>query len=195
MALAGHWRLLPFTKLSCRFVDLPQYSRILKREYTECETWRKLVVERLQQIKPDLVIVSVAGGMEPMIAADGDPGHQGTALARLLDQIPGRQAIIVDTPQSQYDVPACIARHVADVRSCETPRSVAFYHHWTLERTAAALTGATLVDLSDSICSGNPCPVVHGGMIVYRDSFHLTATFAAALAARLEAHLPKVGGS
>jgi hypothetical protein len=190
IALARHWRLVPLTKLSCRFLDLRQYSRILQREYTECETWRGLVVRRLQTLKPDLVVVAVAGGMEPMTPADGSATVQGQAVARLLRQVPGRLAIIVDTPQSSYDVPACLAAHLADTRACATSRSVAFYHHWTLERTAAQLSGARLIDLSNDICPWDPCPAVLRGMIVYRDSFHLTATFSASLASALAAQLP-----
>ena len=47
LARRHDWRLVVFTKISCRFVDLPIYSRDLKREYTECERWRELVVARL----------------------------------------------------------------------------------------------------------------------------------------------------
>ncbi len=78
IALAKHWKLVPFVKLSCRFLDLPIYSRVLKREYTECEPWRPLVIKRLQALKPDLTIVAAAEGMEPMTAGRqlaGRPGH------------------------------------------------------------------------------------------------------------------------
>ena len=47
--------------------------------------------------------------------------------------------------------------------------------------------------MSDLICPYDPCPVVLNGMIVYRDSFHITATFAESLAPELEARLPRPG--
>ena len=195
IAVARGWRLVPFVKLSCRFVDLPMYSTILKREYTECEAWRHLVVRRLQTMRPDLVLVAVAGGMTPMVAGDGDPRVQGTAMARLLSQIPGHIAILVDTPQARKDVVACLSRHVADVTQCATPRAAAYtWRHLRLEKTATRLSGASLVDLSATICPYDPCPAVLGGRIVYRDGFHLTATFAAALAGPLAAALPAIPG-
>ena len=56
----------------------------------------------------------------------------------------------------------------------------------TIERLAAEATGATLIDLTARICRGDPCPVAVDGMIVFRDSRHLTATFAASLAPDLD---------
>jgi hypothetical protein len=47
-----------------------------------------------------------------------------------------------------------------------------------------------VVDLSAATCPRDPCPVVVDGMLVYRDSHHLTATFAASLAPTLYASLP-----
>jgi peptidoglycan/LPS O-acetylase OafA/YrhL len=192
VAIANHWRLVTYTKISCRFFDLPIYSREMKREYTECEAWRLNVVAALRQLRPALTIVSVAGGMAPIVRADDDPTRQGIATARLLGPVPGLKAIIVDSPQSMYDVPACLASHLGDTRPCRTPRSYALsWRHLKLERAAAAsMPATTIVDLTDAICPGDPCPVVLNGTIVYRDVFHLTATFSASLASALAARLP-----
>jgi len=48
------------------------------------------------------------------------------------------------------------------------------------------VTGDSLLDLTTAVCRGDPCPVVVDGMIVFRDVRHLTATFAASLAPRLD---------
>ncbi|HTS15675.1 MAG TPA: acyltransferase family protein, partial [Candidatus Sulfotelmatobacter sp.] len=195
IALAKHWRLVPLVKLSCRFVDLPIFSRVLKREYTECEAWRPLVIKRLQALKPDLTIVAAAEGMDPMIPADNSPAVQGTAMAVLLRQIPGPKAVIVDTPAPDVVVPECLSAHTNDVTKCATPRSIAYtWRHRTLEVTAVKATPhSTLVDMSTAICPYDPCPAVYNGMIVYRDNFHLTATFSAYLAPQLAAALPAIG--
>jgi peptidoglycan/LPS O-acetylase OafA/YrhL len=187
------WRLLPFTKVSCRFVDLPIMSRELVREYTECETWRERVVERLIEEDPDIVVVASARGMAVMDPGDDDPTRQGEAMARLLVRIPGRIAVLADTPQSMYDVPACISRNLADVTLCETPIEVAFnWRRLRLERAATEASGATLIDLTDWICPRQRCPVVMNGTLVYRDIHHMTATFAASLADPLLEALPPV---
>ncbi len=188
------WRLVPFIKLSCRFIDMPIYSFWLNRDYTECYQWRDLVVHRLKVLKPDLIIVSVIRDEETSRAADPDPVHQGEAMARLLEQLPGKVAIIVDTPSSRFNVPACLSKHRSDVRPCETARATALGPDPGLvERTAAKDLGATLIDLTPLICPGARCPVVLDGMIVYRDSHHLTATFARSFSAEIEQALPVLG--
>ena len=195
LAQRHDWRLVVFTKISCRFTDLPIYSRDLKREYTECEQWRERVVDQLQALRPDLVVVSAARGMATVNPADDSPARQGEGMARLLARVPGRHAIIVDTPQSHVEVPACLSRHVSDTRPCDTLRSNALnWRHLLLERAAATADGATLIDMTDVLCPGDVCPAVLDGFIVLRDVFHLTATFSASLADELEPTLVRLAG-
>ena len=101
----------------------------------------------------------------------------------------------MDTPAPEFDVPVCLSAHIRDVTQCATPRATAYtWRHRTLEVTATKATPkTTLVDLSTAICPYDPCPAVYNGMIVYRDNFHLTATFAAYLAPQLAAALPAIG--
>ncbi|MDO8484011.1 MAG: SGNH hydrolase domain-containing protein [Candidatus Limnocylindrales bacterium] len=191
IAKANGWRLLTFTKASCVFVDLPIYSPILKREYTECEAWRPLVVERLIDARPDLTIVSSDRWLPTQVKSDADPTRQGEAMARLLNQIPGAIAILGDTPASRVDVPVCLSRNLADITRCATSRIQAFGRQQLVrERAAARAADATVIDLSDAICPADPCQAVVGDTIVQRDDHHLTATFAASLAGQLEAALP-----
>jgi SGNH domain (fused to AT3 domains) len=129
-----------------------------------------------------------------VVDADYDPELQGEAVARLIRRIPGEVAIIVDTPRSDHDVPACLASHRKTIERCTTTRSAAFgWRYWLREAEAARLTGATLVDLSAATCPTDPCPPVVGSMLVYRDHHHLTATFVRSLVGELGAALPAIG--
>ena len=58
--------------------------RILKtpKDAAECDTWRGLVVARLQALKPDLVIEASIRDLVTSNATDSDPVHQGAAMAR-----------------------------------------------------------------------------------------------------------------
>jgi peptidoglycan/LPS O-acetylase OafA/YrhL len=192
IANAHGWRLLVFVKASCVFVDLPIYSPILKREYTECEGWRPQVVQRLVAANPDLTIVSSDRWLPPIDGTPISQKRQGEALARLLAPVPGAIALLADTPASRFDVPVCLSQHPDDIRACATDRLYAFGRQALVrERTAVKeLASATMVDLTDAVCPGDPCQAVVDGMIVQRDDHHLTATFAAALAPALEAALP-----
>ena len=185
------WRLIPFTKFSCVFVDMPVWQPNLDREYTECEDWRERVVDRLAKVRPDLVIVASDRWFPVIASRDNEPERQGAAMARLIRRIPGKVAIIVDTPRADVDVPACLAQHPKAIERCTTTRAAAFgWRHLRRETEAARLTGASLVDLSAVVCPDDPCPPVIGNTLVYRDHHHLTATFVRSVAADLDAALP-----
>jgi hypothetical protein len=171
------------------------YSPWLKREYSECEAWRGNVVNALQELVPDLIVVTSHRWFPTVVAGDQDATRQGEAMARLLRQLPGRLALLADTPISRYDVPACLSRNLDDVRRCATDRAYAFGSKpRARELVASRLTGASLVDMSDVVCPGQgACPAVVDGMIVYRDDHHLTATFSASLAPVLAERLPAFG--
>jgi peptidoglycan/LPS O-acetylase OafA/YrhL len=188
------WRLVPFTKFSCVFVDLPIWSPNLNREYTECETWRENVVDRLVQLKPDLVIIASNRWLPVIANRDNEPERQGAALARFIDRIPGTVALLVDTPRSEFDVPACLAKHRNAIERCTTTRTAALgWRHLRREKEAARLTGATVVDMTDIVCPTDRCPPIIGKTLVYRDHHHLTATFVVSIAPDLAAALPVVG--
>jgi peptidoglycan/LPS O-acetylase OafA/YrhL len=190
LAVKHGWRLIPFTKYSCVFVDMPIWSPYLEREYTECERWRERVVARLRQIKPDVVVIAGARWFPTVNDADNDPIRQGAATARLVERIPGRVAIMVDTPRSQFDVPACLARHRDAIEACTTTRADAFtWRHRRRERETVKRSDAELIDLSRATCPTDPCPPIIGKRLVYRDHHHLTTTFAASLAPVLDAAL------
>jgi peptidoglycan/LPS O-acetylase OafA/YrhL len=188
IALARHWRILTFVKVACPFIDMRVNNIALKREYTECEAYRTATIARLAQVQPDLTLVSLSRfAIHPTLAGDRDLDRQGAAYGRVLAQIPGLVAAIVDTPEAGRDIPSCLSRHVADVRACAIKPSVAYSGNLgALEKTAATASGAGLIDLTSRVCRADPCAAVVDGMIVYRDSRHLTATFAASLAHDLD---------
>ena len=192
LAKKNGWKLLPHTKVSCRFVDMEFLSRTLQRLYHECFRWRDAVIDRLKRIKPDMVIVTVARALKPARAVDDNPRRQGEAAARLLKQIPGQKVVLVDTPQSRVDPPACLSSNKSDIRRCTTTWSRAFsWRYLHLEKALAkALGGVPMINLSEEICPGHTCPAVIGNKIVYRDYHHLTATFSRSLAPLIEAQLP-----
>ena len=191
LAKKHDWRLVVMTKVSCRFVDVPQYSRPLKRAYTECATWLPRVHDRLVAIKPTYTFIEITRALQPIRSADNDPARQGRLVAPLLEGVPGKYVMIGDTPQSYYDVPACISSHRRDVRPCETDRAAAFgWRYLKLENAFAKATGGTVIKLSPTICPRDPCPVIQDGMIIYRDDHHLTATYARSLAPLIDAALP-----
>lgn len=195
IARARAWRVMPFTKDSCIFLDMRIESLHLEREYAECTRWRQAVLQVLQREKPDLVLVSSSRWVHPVNPLDADLRRQGDAMARLLRLLPGRVAVIADTPLSFYDVPACLSRPVRPPDGCSTSRGYALTAHLMRDKFAADISGAWLIDPAEWLCGEAMCPAIIDWTIVYRDDHHLTATFARSLAPALDARLAEALGA
>jgi hypothetical protein len=63
------WRLLTRTKSACSPADVPVFNDNVKREYTECATWRDGVLHELETRPPFLVVIS--GSRSPKVLAAG----------------------------------------------------------------------------------------------------------------------------
>jgi len=95
--------------------------------------------------------------------------------------------VIVDTPRPGIDVPECIAENENNLTECAVDRSDAVASSGSQPmQEAAATVGVDTVDMADVLCSPESCAPVVGGVIVWRDSHHITATYAETLAGSLE---------
>jgi peptidoglycan/LPS O-acetylase OafA/YrhL len=193
------WRLRAFTKSACPIVDATVWNSVLRRGYRECDTWRDALRQRIAEEKPALVVVANSHPYELM---DGEgsrleSGHDEAWRAALAEELAalGEGApvvVIADTPRLGYDPAECLATSEG-IEACDVQRSrmedVAYAEQ---ERAAVAEAGAGLVSAADWICEAEDCPLVRGSILVYRDSHHLTATYAARLAERLGVALDTV---
>ena len=97
------------------------------------------------------------------------------------------------------NVPQCLSVHLDDYRRCAYSRSTGFGASMgSREQFAQVASGASIVDLTEEVCPGTgSCPVVIDGMIAWRDTNHLSATFSATLAPemgrQLVADFPSIG--
>jgi peptidoglycan/LPS O-acetylase OafA/YrhL len=166
-----------------------------KRAYRECREWNERVKALLLKLKPSLVVTSHATDYE--LADDANEietarkvfAGYSDALQQLAAQ--GLKVLAIrDTPLMGFDVADCVATEGATLKKCSKPRSEALPTAFQLE----GLTKSEVVDLSDFICRRETCPPVVGGVLVYRDSNHLTATYAKTLAPFLWSQVDKLLG-
>jgi hypothetical protein len=104
----------------------------------------------------------------------------------------GRRVVVVlDNPSPPYDIIDCVATYTDRLSSCAFARAPAAAASGALAQQRALLgaDGVGVVDVNDWICPAGTCPAVIGEVLVYRQSAHLTATYAATLAPRLDAAL------
>jgi hypothetical protein len=81
-----------------------------------------------------------------------------------------------------FDVPACVSEHLDALRRCAFARGPAAARAREVSDGARLVRGVTVLDPTDLICLPDVCPSVIGDVLVYRNSGHLTASFAATLA-------------
>ncbi|NMO52565.1 acyltransferase [Actinoplanes sp. TBRC 11911] len=193
--LAGehHWRLVSLTKSACTAADVPVRHDILKREYTECTAFHRSALARIQTLKPSLVVVGSSFNYD-LARPEADQAKQWraawdrtfTALAGTGAQV----AAIADTPYMGMPVPECLAQE-SDIGKCT--RSLHSSLRGPAQRRVflayAGTPSATVINPIDWFCD-DACPAVIGNILVYRDSNHMTTTYARALAPLLDARLP-----
>jgi peptidoglycan/LPS O-acetylase OafA/YrhL len=201
LAKEQDWRLLSMTKSACSPADIPIWTSLLKRTYTECASWREAVLTRLEREHPDLVVVSESrnytleiDGKESEVDDHEDVWIDG--LRRTLRRITDAgvtPVLIGDTPRMAIDPPVCLSQHVDDVSRCATPAAQAVDRH-ALNRDGkvARSLGITFIDPTAWVCFTDPCVAVNGRFLVFRDTHHLAATYSRALAPRLFPQLPPI---
>jgi peptidoglycan/LPS O-acetylase OafA/YrhL len=194
VAKAHGWKLIPYLKIDCSFLDLNdlEYFGPPRVAYPECMTWNRAVVSKLQKNPPDLVIIS--GSRWIFTASNINVTTQTSALTAMINKIPksSKVVLIQDPPlPTSQSVPECLSSYLNDYRRCAYTRTVGFGPSMgQREQNAAKATGAGLIVLTDQICPGTGnCPVVINNIIVWRDQHHLTATFATTLGPAIDEQL------
>ena len=205
LANVEHWKLVTLTKSACTPADVTVWNPTFKRAYTECDAWRAKAFDRITALHPALVVMAmsrtytlVVGSATATVPQRPDLWDAGIAasLQRLSDAA-DHVVLIGDTPRSKVDPPVCLSKHLGDALACATPSASSLDPKRTAGDLAdAEAAGATFIDPTPWVCPSEPCPVVIGSYLVFRDSHHLTTPFATALSRRMLAALPPpLGGA
>ncbi|MGO4703369.1 acyltransferase family protein [Dyella sp. 2RAB6] len=182
------WRLLVVTKSSCPMVDESFFYERIRREFTECTHWRSAALELIAEMKPDLLLLSNASnyGFTQSQWVDG--------TARVLQAVAGpvkRVVVLRATPGIRFDGPSCLATHIGKLDACGAPyRDPQADRVFAWQQEASARFGnASTLDFNDLICPDATCKAAKGGQVVFRDSQHMTASFAESLGDAVTARL------
>jgi peptidoglycan/LPS O-acetylase OafA/YrhL len=188
----NHWRVVSWGKESCTINDvLVPYIRT-GQPYPQCRTWRDKTIQRIRALRPQVVLV---GGFlyydDP-----GVPVDRWTALT--LDTVravsaPGTTVdYLMPDALPVRDMPSCLATHLRSPSTCSIPVAAASAPADRRSALAAALDAAhvTVVDPMTLMCADGGCPAILGNVPVYRDTTHVTATYAKLLAPLFAKVLP-----
>lgn len=186
IATQNGWRLDTYTKSSCPVIA--SKIQLDAAPYDSCSEWNANLMATLTGAnRPDFLILSAASYM----AAPGEaPVADGYAQAWNTLKAAGLPyAIIEDVPRPSMNVPECVSANPETLTKCATPAAVSEDNGAKNQRRAAQATGDTLVDMRPYICPNDPCAAIIGNVLVYRDTNHLTATYATTLSAVLGTEL------
>jgi len=174
---------------------LPTMNPMAGRRYSECETWRTQILERLRTERPQLVAVSMRRTYGARYGLDvGFTSYEPawiSSLTRLAQQLRamGIQVLLLGpVPDPASPVPVCLSSHLDDASACSPSRSDAV-NQPGINAESAAITagGGQYVDVSDLFCTASRCPVIVGNTLVYSDQYHITAEYSRVLAPVIEA--------
>jgi hypothetical protein len=186
IAVTSRWRLISYSRAGCAFMDT---QRELPGVDEPCMSWNARLRPQLTGPgRPNLVLMSSAS-REPA----GFRAEFVTAIRRAWSEVAAAGVTVValrDTPWPGIDIAECLSEHRHRLTRCAVARGEAVTRAaqaWSSvqDEALAGLKKVRLVDLTDAICPNDPCAAVIGGVVVYRDAHHLTATYAATLAPRL----------
>nr|WP_281065037.1 SGNH hydrolase domain-containing protein [Brachybacterium sacelli] len=183
LAEQGRIRLDTNTKSSCPSVEVP--LQLEGVPYTECDTWRDGVIDRINSEQPDLVLLANYGAVRPDLRSGGDfASRWQDGTASTIEAIDGPTVdVLADVPDQGETSAVCLSNHLEDTAQCAVDRAEAFDPAVTeAERAAAESAGARYVDLTPYLCNDRMCPPIIGNVLVYRDGHHLTTRFSRLMA-------------
>lgn len=185
------WRIISITKSGCPSADVRFREGFFHGALASCITWRRRAEAWLRAHPPRVIIVTSSRSY-PLIdargrAIRGDARQRawGAALKRTIAALPSRSSVLVlgDTPHLRISPVRCLVGSRGDISRCQTPRARAILAvHDRAEREAAIAAGATFATPTPLVCPYDPCPLVVGRVLLWRDQSHLTATFSRAIA-------------
>jgi peptidoglycan/LPS O-acetylase OafA/YrhL len=192
IAQRHHWRLINLTRAGCTDADVDYHPG--------CDGWRANIMRRIRRAHPNLVVVSNATYSAYKVIVHGkkltrykSEPYLIRGFARTLrrwQRMGAKVAVIRDIAQAPFDPPDCVSDHRNNLRKC------AFRPHRRKlnfpTRAAHRVPGVTLIDPLPELCPHKLCASVIGNALVYRNDYHLSATFAHTLGPWLRRHLPRV---
>ncbi|MDQ5894837.1 MAG: hypothetical protein QG596_1098 [Actinomycetota bacterium] len=196
LAKRRDWRLVTFIRANCPIAAVP-YERY-------CDQWRSNAFEAIEAERPRHVIVSTSIGGRYRLIVNGEQLSRRasepmlvrgmTRTLRRLNRIPSlvrrgtRVKLIRDQVTAPFLPPLCLERRQLNPASCRFRPTRLFGpgFDWVAAKQAGILPA---IDPVKVLCRPKWCYSHQGEMVVYRDTDHISATFARTLTGWLGARL------
>lgn len=164
------WRLITYFKQDCGVSrgGAQVWSR------PDCVEWGRNVVAELLEMRPDAVMT-----IGTRTSEDGTPEYvepRQVEVWQELDRAGIRSILMRDNPR--YPVNPARCAELGGLEECgSVPRSRALESVDPLSKEPGVPESAAIIDLSDYFCGVDTCNAVTGGVLVMRDTHHVTNTY------------------
>lgn len=176
------WHIVVLTKSSCPMVDQDVYLRD-HTVFEKCRVWRDQMLEYVASLQPDVVFLGSASsyGFSRRQWIEGSE-----SVFKRIESAAGKIIVIAGTPALSFDGPACLQRAESrtgdsiDPKACSEPASVARSDDVAsyLQNAVSLHATAQLLNLNDLVCPNGICQAqTDDGVVVFRDTQHLTDSF------------------
>jgi peptidoglycan/LPS O-acetylase OafA/YrhL len=188
---AHGWRIEPYVMGACPVADLRGLvGGAAARLYTRCARFQEATMRRLAAERPRAVILSNADyymETEPIRIPEAVWTEGLRRTYARLDRMGIDVLVIRDIPWVPFDVPSCLSRRAArlplatDCRFAPDRDFIARAQQ-AQDRAAHGLE-VRFIDMNDQVCAAGTarCDTERGGMVLYTDDDHLTASFSRSL--------------
>lgn len=194
------WQLRVLTKSACPMVDVSIFYDRIGRVYNECTEWRTAALAYIKAHRPDLVVLGSTTGYA-LTPADWEKGT--SSLLKAISSSSGSIVMLRATPLLPFDGPDCLASNgklsqwLTLGHRCESPSPTDRNQAMTgaLKAAASVFDNVRVLDMNDFVCPQDLCRAQMDGRIVFRDSQHLSASFARSISAEFLERLENLRAS
>jgi hypothetical protein len=203
-ATQHHWKLIAATRINCLGLVTAAVSN--RGPSSNCLAWSAAVQEHLLATRHlDAVIFPSYRYARDYLAGTNANAVESDAAARQVlatwERFAAHRTRVIvtgDVPGMRpTNDPDCIAQSGAGTDPCALARSAVVRANLMSDLAQAHPSLAAFVPLTQYFCDAIKCHALIGGVVVYFDSHHLTATYSRSLArylgAALAADLPHFG--
>lgn len=194
IARRQHWRLETHIASGCVIAPVEQIG--LYPQFTDsCRRWTVQTMREIRRARPDLVVMANRIAM-PVVGEKSISSSEAayTRAARVTlrsfqrSKIP--LVIIRDTPALPRNAPDCVDQYRDDLSRCVSKlKDIRSFDPFAIAADQIHARSIHVVDLTKRLCHRGTCAFAIGGVIVYFDQTHLTATYSRTLAPELEGPL------
>lgn len=155
-----------------------------------CRSWRTAATAAARAEPYDAIIVTHSTTQSPIRPGPGETLDEAATrgLVEAWRNLPDVPIVVIrDNPSMPASVLTCVSEHRGTAaQSCAVPRPQAVPAFDAQAAAVRQVPRAHLVDVTSFYCTPDVCPPVIGNVLVYRDTSHITATYAATLTPYIE---------